>query len=90
LAVCEINDRAETVASQFSEVSKPDVSYVTCRALDRFTQRLPQLLKWSDNCSLLFFGGNSLRDELHKNGVGFTEKLIPMSEQRFLFISTER
>ncbi len=87
LAECKLQDRAEILDRQFEELAKPDVSYVLCRALDKFTQKLPKILKWSDNCSLLFFGGNALRGALQKNGVKFEEKLLPMSEQRFLFIS---
>jgi len=78
--------RAGIINRQFEEIVKPDVSYVTCRALDKFTQKLPRLLKWSAGCNLLFFGGNALRDELKKNGVKFDEKLMPMSERRLLFI----
>lgn len=90
LAECKLKKRAEILDRQFEELQKPDVSYVLCRALDKFTQKLPRLLKWSADCSLLFFGGNALRDELEKNGVKFKEKLMPMSEQRFLFISEKR
>lgn len=89
LAECELEDRAEIIDRQFEEVPKPDVSYVLCRALDKFTQKLPRILKWSGNCNLLFFGGNALRDELKKNGVKFEEKLLPLSEQRFLFVSSK-
>lgn len=71
---------------QFEEIERPDVSFVTCRALDKFTQKLSKLLKWSKNASLLFFGGNSLREELIKNNLEFHQKLMPLSEQRFLFI----
>jgi 16S rRNA (guanine(527)-N(7))-methyltransferase RsmG len=85
LAECKLETRAEIVNRQFEEIKIPDVSYVLCRALDKFTQKLPRLLKWSKDRSLLFFGGNALRDELQKNGVEFSEKLIPMSEKRFLF-----
>ncbi len=87
LAECKLENRAEILNRQFEELPKPDVSYVLCRALDKFTQKLPKLLKWSGNCSLLFFGGHALRGELEKHGVKFTEKLLPLSEQRFLFIS---
>lgn len=84
---CGLKKRARIYNRQFEEIEIPnDVSFVTCRALDKFTQKLPQLLKWSKNRSLLFFGGNSLRDELTKNGIRFRDKLMPMSEQRFLFI----
>ncbi|HEY0426904.1 MAG TPA: 16S rRNA (guanine(527)-N(7))-methyltransferase RsmG [Pyrinomonadaceae bacterium] len=90
LAKCELKRRAEILNRQFEELGKPDASYVLCRALDKFTQKLPRLLKWSADCTLLFFGGNALRDELRKNGVRFTEKLMPLSEQRFLFVSEKR
>jgi 16S rRNA (guanine527-N7)-methyltransferase len=90
LANCELEERAGIINRQFQEIAKPNVSFVLCRALDKFTKKLPQILKWSANCSLLFFGGNSLRDELIKNRVKFTEKLMPMSEQRFLFISKKK
>jgi 16S rRNA (guanine527-N7)-methyltransferase len=78
--------RASIINRQFEEIEKPAVSHIICRALDKFTQKLPRLLKWSKGNGLLFFGGNALRDELKKNGVNFREKLMPMSEQRFLFI----
>ncbi len=89
LAECKLEDRAEILNWQFEELPKPDVSYVLCRALDKFTQKLPKLLKWSGDCTLLFFAGNALRDELRKHGVKFTENLLPLSEQRFLFVSAK-
>lgn len=90
LVECKLEDRSEILNRQFEEIKKGDVSYVLCRALDKFTQKLPRLLKWSAGSTLLFFGGNSLRDELKKNGIEFNEKLMPMSEQRFLFIAENR
>jgi 16S rRNA (guanine(527)-N(7))-methyltransferase RsmG len=87
LAECGLENRAEILNRQFEELEKPDVSYVLCRALDKFTQKLPKLLKWSKDRSLLFFGGNALRDELKKNHKEFSERLIPMSEKRFLFFA---
>jgi 16S rRNA (guanine527-N7)-methyltransferase len=87
LTECKLENRARILNRQFEELPKPDASYICCRALDKFTQKLPKLLKWSGNSNMLFFGGNALRDELTKNGVKFTEKLMPLSEQRFLFAS---
>jgi 16S rRNA (guanine527-N7)-methyltransferase len=84
---CELENRVKIVNRQFEETVNVDCRYVTCRALDKFVKKLPNLLVWSEKCKLLFFGGNSLRDELRKNRVEFTEKLLPLSEQRFLFIS---
>jgi 16S rRNA (guanine527-N7)-methyltransferase len=84
---CSFKNRINIINRQFEEVSKLAVTYITCRALDKFTQKLPKILRWSKGANLLFFGGNSLREELIKNCVEFTEKLMPLSEQRFLFIS---
>lgn len=80
-----IGNRAEIFNRQFSELKRPDVTHITCRALDKFTQKLPQLLKWSGDCTLLLFGGPALRDELIKREVRYAEHLMPMSEQRFLY-----
>lgn len=89
LAECKLKDRAEILNNQFEELPKPDVSFVLCRALDKFTQKLPKILKWSGDCDFLFFGGNALRGELEKTGAKFEEKLLPLSEQRFLFVSAK-
>ena len=83
----DLENRTSIINRQFEEIPNPAVSYITCRALDKFTQKLPKLLKWSKGANLLFFSGNSLREELKKHRVKFSEKLMPMSEQRFLFIS---
>jgi 16S rRNA (guanine527-N7)-methyltransferase len=87
LSKCGLENRATLINKQFEEVSKPEVAYVTCRALDKFTQKLPKLLKWSRGANLLFFGGNALAAELEKNRVKFKQKLMPFSEQRYLFIA---
>lgn len=86
LKECRLTKRTRIVSRQFEEVERPDVSHVTCRALDKFAEKLSRLLKWSKNASLLLFAGNSLRDELKKNNLKFKEKLMPLSEQRYLFI----
>lgn len=85
---CGLADRVTVLNDQFSEVHRSGVSHVSCRALDRFTQHLPKLVKWSGDCTLLFFGGPALRDELKRLGLNIEERLMPLSEQRYLFIST--
>jgi 16S rRNA (guanine527-N7)-methyltransferase len=88
LKECRLEKRAKIFNRQFEELAKPDdINFVTCRALDKFTQKLPKILKWSKKSKLLLFGGNSLGEELLKHGVKFEQKLIPQSEQRFLFIA---
>ncbi len=83
----ELQGRAQIVNSQFEEVKVPEVSFVACRALDKFTKKLPKILKWSSKRTLLLFAGNTMREVLNINHVKFTERLMPMSEQRFLFIA---
>lgn len=85
-----IADRVQIVNRQFEEVERPIVSHVTCRALDKFKTKLPRLVRWSRNAALLFFGGPALREELVRAGLKFSEKLMPMSEQRYLFIVEKR
>jgi 16S rRNA (guanine527-N7)-methyltransferase len=85
LSKCGLENRTSIINRQFEEISNPAVAYVTCRALDKFTQKLPKLLKWAKGARLLFFGGPSLREELLKNRVNFKEKLMPFSGQRYLF-----
>ncbi len=79
-------NRVEIVNKQFQEVDPAGCISITCRALDKFTERLPRLLKWATRRNLLLFGGPNLRDTLTAQKTTFTEKLMPMSEQRFLFV----
>lgn len=87
LAECKLQNRAEILNRQFEELEKPAVNWILCRALDKFAAKLPKILKWRGDCSLLFFGGHALRAALEKNAVKFDTELLPLSEQRFLFVS---
>lgn len=90
IAKCELGERAEIIAKQFSETARPNVSHVSCRALDKFSQHLPKLLKWSGDCTLLFFGGPALRDEMQRPGLMIEERLMARSERRYLFVARHR
>lgn len=81
-----IRVQVEVVAKQFQEVDPADCELVTCRALDRFTRNLGRLMNWTKQRQLLLFGGPNLRENLETQKVRFTEKLMPMSEQRYLFV----
>lgn len=81
-----IKDRVEIVNRQFEQADPANAEFITCRALDKFTEKLPRLLKWSKKRTLFLFGGKNLRDALQKKDVKFVENLMPMSEQRFLFL----
>ncbi|HET6850843.1 MAG TPA: 16S rRNA (guanine(527)-N(7))-methyltransferase RsmG [Pyrinomonadaceae bacterium] len=77
---------ASIITRPFEEVEAPAVSFVTCRALDRFMQKLSALIDWAPRGStLLLFGGEALGEQL-KNVERF---LIPQSEKRFLFVTTD-
>ncbi|HKX82782.1 MAG TPA: 16S rRNA (guanine(527)-N(7))-methyltransferase RsmG [Pyrinomonadaceae bacterium] len=81
-----LSDRAEIVNKRFEEVEAEGFSIVTCRALDKFTQRFARLVKWSGKRRMLLFGGKSLRVEIERSGRKYEEKLMPLSEQRYLFL----
>lgn len=82
----KLSDRATVVNKQFEETGPDNAEFITCRALDKFSEKLPRLLKWAKRRRILFFGGPALGDKLGENGVKFTERLLPLSERRYLFI----
>ncbi len=82
-----IEERTEIVNRQFEEAAADDYQFVTCRALDRFTEKLSKLTKWSGKRTILLFGGPNLGEALTKCRVPYSSALMPMSRQRFLFVS---
>lgn len=78
--------RVEVVDRQFSETKLTNVYAVTCRALDKFTTKLPQLAKWAKHTKLLLFGGNALGEALDELQIKHDRKKMPLSEQRYLFV----
>jgi 16S rRNA (guanine527-N7)-methyltransferase len=86
VAQLDIAERATIVNRQFEEVVTKDFSIVTCRALDKFSEKLPRMLKWAGRRRMLFFGGNALGEALKKAKVKFDRRLMPLSEQRYLFV----
>ncbi len=80
-----LGGRVQIVNRQFEEIEPGNCQFVTCRALDKFTEKLPRLLKWSMRRGLLLFGGENLKKALQGQKIVFSQKLTPLSEQRFLF-----
>lgn len=80
-----IGERAKVYSRQFAEVDLGNASAVTSRALDRFSERMPRLIKWANKRRIILFGGNNIRETLEAKNVKFTENRIPKSEQRFIF-----
>ncbi|CAN5759346.1 hypothetical protein BH18ACI4_BH18ACI4_16700 [soil metagenome] len=83
----EVSESATVIADRFEDISAPEVDYITCRALDRFEGKLPDLLKWSPPATiLLFFGGEGLRDQIMNLDLSFDEFRIPNSKKRYLYV----
>lgn len=81
-----LSGRAKVINRQFEEANSSDCDLVTCRALDKFTEKLPRLIKWSAGRRILLFGGENLRRALEFQKTDFDQRLLPLSEQRFLFV----
>jgi 16S rRNA (guanine(527)-N(7))-methyltransferase RsmG len=82
-----IAGRAEIVNKQFEEADPGNCEYVTCRALDKFTEKLPRLLKWAGKRHLLLFGNAAMGETLQSAGITAVQRLMPMSEHRYLFVA---
>jgi 16S rRNA (guanine527-N7)-methyltransferase len=81
-----LRERATVHAARFEQTNAPPADYLTCRALERFTQTLPRLVRWSPARTLLLFGGPTLREKIEELGLSYQAELLPKSEQRFLFV----
>lgn len=82
---------AVVVQERFEAIEAPAVEAVTCRALERFTEKFDELVHWSPPASaLLFFGGPSLRARIEAARLPFKTIHLPDSEQRYLFIIEKR
>jgi 16S rRNA (guanine527-N7)-methyltransferase len=85
-ALKTVGRNATVVTQRFEDVEAPPVSFVTCRALDQFTEKIPAIIEWAPPGSrLLLFGGETLRQKLSKETQAFK---IPLSEKRFLFVTS--
>lgn len=81
-----IKSSAKVVGDRFENVSGLKADFVTCRALDRFVNKLEDLVEWAPRSStLLLYGGNAVREKLQQLRIEFEAQLLPNSKQRFLF-----
>ncbi|MGH9818590.1 MAG: 16S rRNA (guanine(527)-N(7))-methyltransferase RsmG [Pyrinomonadaceae bacterium] len=83
----KIEGRAQIVDRQFEEADPVGATTVTCRALDKFSEKLPRLIKWAKGRPLLLFGGPNLKPVIENYRNGTRERLMPMSERRYLYIA---
>jgi 16S rRNA (guanine527-N7)-methyltransferase len=79
--------RSSVVAERFEHVEAPATDCLTCRAIERFTEILPALIRWASRVqTFLFFGGEGLGGKLELEGMRFETVRVPGSERRFLFV----
>lgn len=81
-----IEDRAKVINKQFNEMSPGRSQIVTCRAIDKFTNVLPNLVKWANGRQIILMAGPSIAQKLQEMKIKFVQHLIPMSEQRLILI----
>ena len=87
----ESGARVTVVAERFENLPTPAVDYVTCRALDRFTQMFAELVRWCPpDSTLLFFGGEVLRKQIASAGLECSAVIVPQSDRRYLFVCQNR
>jgi 16S rRNA (guanine527-N7)-methyltransferase len=88
LRTIESTGRAKVIAARFEDVEAPDVDFVTCRALDKFSELVPKLAAWTPiDAKLLLFGGESIRAQAETMLILESVELIPQSERRFLIVA---
>ena len=80
-------DSSRVIPMRFENVPTPAVDAVSCRALDRFEDKLSTIADWAPRPStLLFFGSERMREMIKGLSLVFEETKIPLSDKRFLFV----
>jgi 16S rRNA (guanine527-N7)-methyltransferase len=82
-------DRIRVINARLEEIELPPSDFLTCRALDRFSQLLPTLIQQAHpNTTALFFAGDELRKQIQALIPTATTQRIPHSQKRFLVIAS--
>lgn len=81
-------DSVQLIADRFENVVPPPGDFVTCRALDKFSNHLPTLIKWAPSgATFLLFTGKSLANQIKSLLPRVHLELIPLSKERFLVVA---
>jgi 16S rRNA (guanine527-N7)-methyltransferase len=87
-ALKETQTTAAVINKQFQETPSPLVQFISCRAIERFESRLPEIVDWAPKSSfLLLFAGEDLRTSLDALQISYTAYLIPKSQKRYLYVA---
>ncbi|HVF28632.1 MAG TPA: hypothetical protein VM943_10355, partial [Pyrinomonadaceae bacterium] len=82
-----LRNQARVIAGRFEKTVAPQAEFVTCRALEHFTEMLSDIIAWSPpQSTLLLFGGEKLRARIETLMLTFTALHIPSSDRRSLFV----
>lgn len=82
-----LRERARVLAERFERAPAPGADVLTCRALERFTEMLPALVRWAAGArTLLLFGGPALGAKIESLSLPRRAVLMPDSEQRYLYV----
>jgi 16S rRNA (guanine527-N7)-methyltransferase len=76
------------IGARFEDVPAPATDFITCRALDRFQELLPDLIEWAPRSgTLLLFAGDALRKQIERLIPSATAERMPNSARRFLIVA---
>ena len=90
LRLIKFAERAQVINGRFEEVNFPPSDFLTCRALDRFSQLLPQLIQRAHpKTTLLLFAGDVLRKQIESLIPSAKSERLPHSEKRYLVIACQ-
>ncbi|HXI26521.1 MAG TPA: 16S rRNA (guanine(527)-N(7))-methyltransferase RsmG [Pyrinomonadaceae bacterium] len=79
--------RARIIVERFESVEAPDAGFITCRALEKFAETIPTIIKWAPpDAIFLLFAGENLRAEIETRLKSLVVERLPKSEARFLII----
>jgi 16S rRNA (guanine527-N7)-methyltransferase len=80
-------NRATVLNTRFEDTPTPNVNFVTCRALDKFSALLPAMIEWTPaDATLMLFVGDLLRNRVEAALRAIEVERIPLSDSRFLVI----
>jgi len=83
-------DRAMVLNARFEALTAPDAQFITCRALEKFEELLPAIIRWAPyDATFLFFAGSSLKEKIEALLTDTRAVKIPQSENRFLVIGRQ-
>ena len=81
------SDRAQILVDRFENVEARDAGFVTCRALEKFAEAIPIIIKWAPPKAIfLLFAGEKLRAQIESCFKSVVVERLPKSEARFLII----